>query len=100
MDSREKLYFWLLLILGDSKKILSELNLRPEIFFHDSDHSYEHMTFEFEWALKHLMPQGFLVSDDIAWNKSFFDFINKYSDSIKEIYSQAGTGVAKLVSPF
>lgn len=86
------------LLLGDSKEILKNLSLRPDIFFHDSDHSYEHMQFEFEWAYSHLTSEGIIVSDDISWNRSFYDFIDKHKDSVKEIYSKFGTGVAKLNS--
>ena len=86
------------LLLGDSKEILRNLDVTPDIFFHDSDHSYEHMTFEFEWAYDHLTSEGFIVSDDINWNKSFEDFIGRHKNSVKKLYSKFGTGVAKLTS--
>lgn len=45
-----------------------------DLFFHDSDHSYAHMMWEYAAALPHMRPGGLLVSDDIAWNTAFWDF--------------------------
>lgn len=70
------------LILGDTKlelpKLLSQLN-KIDIFFHDSDHSYETMFFEYNQAWPHINLNGFLVSDDIKRNMAFKNFINKVS---------------------
>jgi hypothetical protein len=43
------------------------------LFFHDSDHSYENMKFEFDWAWNTLSV-GVLISDDIEGNTAFLDF--------------------------
>ncbi len=43
------------------------------LFFHDSDHSYENMSFEFQWAWNHLKAEA-IISDDIDTNDAFFDF--------------------------
>jgi len=60
--SKELRHRWRLL-LGDAKemlpKLLSELH-EIDVFLHDSDHSYKHMTFEFRTAWKHLRSAGFL----------------------------------------
>ena len=68
------------LILGDTKlelpKLLNELE-EIDIFFHDSDHSYETMFFEYNQAWPHIRHNGFLVSDDVKRNLAFKDFINK-----------------------
>jgi predicted O-methyltransferase YrrM len=45
-----------------------------DIFFHDSDHSYENMMWEFENAWKHLRSGGLLLSHNIDFNNSFSDF--------------------------
>lgn len=45
-----------------------------DIFYHDSDHSYQNMTWEFETAWPRLQPGGLLLSDDVLANTSFFDF--------------------------
>ncbi|MDP2939853.1 MAG: class I SAM-dependent methyltransferase [Candidatus Omnitrophota bacterium] len=68
-----------MLILGSSREKLSALlnDLKNiDIFFHDSDHSYENMMFEFESAKSYLKSGGFLLSDDITDNNSFRDFCN------------------------
>jgi predicted O-methyltransferase YrrM len=45
-----------------------------DIFYHDSDHSYENQFSEYMIAWKHLKPNGILISDDINWSNAFFDF--------------------------
>ena len=64
-------------LIGDSKEILPTLlrSIDPiDIFHHDSMHTYEHMTFEFETAWPHLRAGGLLLSDDVNWSKAFDDF--------------------------
>lgn len=51
---------------------------RPIVFFHDSDHSYENMTFELHFALNNL-EADIIVCDDIEGNRAFFDFVEKFS---------------------
>jgi predicted O-methyltransferase YrrM len=56
------------LIIGDSRRELPALLSRIpaiDMFHHDSLHTFEHMTWEFETALPHLSPEGVLSSDDI-----------------------------------
>lgn len=68
------------LILGDAKlelpRALSEAG-QIDVFMHDSEHSYEHMMFEFETAYPHLRKGAILLSDDVSWNDSFRDFAKK-----------------------
>lgn len=56
------------LIIGDSRqelpRLLDRLG-RIDLFHHDSLHTYEHMTWEFETAFPHLNPGGALSSDDV-----------------------------------
>jgi len=63
--------------LGSSKEklpvLLSKLN-KIDIFYHDSDHSYENMWFEFNISWDFLKNGGLLLSDDITENKAFNDF--------------------------
>lgn len=66
------------MIIGDSKKTLPEFLKKHksiDYFFHDSDHSYEHMTFEFNTVKDALKKGGFISSDDINKNSSFQDFV-------------------------
>jgi predicted O-methyltransferase YrrM len=72
--------YWTL-ILGSSREKLPVLlaQLRTvDIFFHDSDHSYENMMFEFNQAWKCIKPGGYLLSDDITDNSAFDEFIGSH----------------------
>ena len=63
--------------MGDAKIELPRLLERLgtiDIFLHDSLHTLEHMTFEFEIAWKYIRPGGFLASDDIDYNEAFSQF--------------------------
>lgn len=66
--------------VGDAREILpsvlSQLG-KIRIFIHDSLHTYDHMTWEFECAYPHLSPGGLLLSDDALWNNAFSDFARK-----------------------
>jgi len=76
------------LIVGRSQEklpaLLKELG-EIDFFIHDSEHSYECMTFEYQQAWKQLKPGGLLVSDDITWNSSFDDFARLHSREINVI---------------
>ncbi len=84
------------LILGDSKvelpKLLSHLD-KLDIFYHDSDHSYEAMMLEFSTVWPKISTGGFLLSDDIGWNKSWSDFINKVG--AEEVNGYRNFGLAR-----
>lgn len=41
-----------------------------DLFLHDSDHSWECQTWEYEWAWKHVRSGGIIASDDIGWGVS------------------------------
>lgn len=65
------------LILGDTRDELLPLlqELPPiDIFIHDSDHSYAHMMWEYTTVLPHMRRGGVILSDDISFNTSFWDF--------------------------
>jgi predicted O-methyltransferase YrrM len=66
---------------GDAKLLLPALIDRLDridLFFHDSDHTYNHMMFEFEQAMRKLAPHGLIIADDVAWNASLRDFADKH----------------------
>jgi len=67
-------------ILGDSKKklpILLQKLKTVDLFLHDSNHSYEHMMFEFRTVWPYLSDNGILLADDVNWNRSLLDFSNQ-----------------------
>jgi predicted O-methyltransferase YrrM len=69
------------LYAGDAETLLPQVVTKLDtidLFFHDSDHSYDHMMFEFEEAKRKLSPNGVIVADNIAWNSSLWDFADEY----------------------
>ena len=65
------------LSLGDAREVLPPLLQRlgeVDCFLHDSDHSYEHMTWEFSEAYPYIRPGGLLMSDDITSNRAWDEF--------------------------
>jgi len=66
---------------GDSRDLLPkviEREINISLFFHDSLHTYSHMTFEFENAYPILNDGGYLMSHDVHWNRSFRHFARKH----------------------
>lgn len=66
---------------GDAKDLLPGLLKKVgsiDMFYHDSDHTYDHMMFEFIESKKYLTKRGVIVSDDISWNSSLWDFADEY----------------------
>jgi Methyltransferase domain len=62
------------LIVGPSQDELGPLLDRLgkiDFFLHDSEHSYECMSFEYELAFKALRAEGVLASDDVTMNSAF-----------------------------
>lgn len=67
--------------VGEAEALLPEIVEKVDaidLFFHDSDHSYDHMTFEFEAVRRKLSPQGVVAADNIAWNSSLWDFADNH----------------------
>lgn len=77
--------FWVLK-LGRSSEVLPTLDGSVDMFFHDSEHSYENMAFEYNWAYSHLSKGGIITSDDIGWNTAFRDFAEAHKD-MKPIFN-------------
>jgi predicted O-methyltransferase YrrM len=66
---------------GDASELLPSLVDRLEsidMFYHDSDHTYAHMMFEFREVKRKLAPGGLIVADDISWNASLWDFADEH----------------------
>jgi predicted O-methyltransferase YrrM len=65
---------------GDSRVLLPKLidSLGSvDMFYHDSDHTYNHMMFEFREARRKLALGGILVADDTPCNASLWDFADE-----------------------
>ena len=65
------------LILGRSQEKLPDLVEKLEhidIFFHDSEHSYECQTFEYNQIWNKLTDGGLIISDDITTSNAFYEF--------------------------
>ncbi len=64
--------------LGDARALLpallSEIADPVDVFFHDSEHSYGHMMWEYTTVAPYLGPGALLASDDLSFNTSFWDF--------------------------
>lgn len=77
--------------LGDSKKILpnilTELK-KCDIFLHDSDHSYEYMSWEFKTVMPYLKKA--LLSDDISRNEAFDKFVSKQKGNVLKMTNRLG----------
>ena len=48
-----------------------------DLFYHDSDHSYENQLLEYNGAWDALSYKGILISDDVNWSNAFLDFCKK-----------------------
>jgi Methyltransferase domain len=81
------------LIVGPAEEVLPTQHDELDLFCHDSLHSYEHMTWEYGWALQHLRVGGTLMSDDIEWNAAFTDFSATHSARLHLVSSRV-IGVA------
>lgn len=67
------------LVIGDTRALLPRvLEMREvEMFIHDSDHSHEHETFEFETIAKFAQPGAILISDNAHAGTAFAEFCER-----------------------
>lgn len=79
---------WTLIIGSSQEKLPSLLEQlgKIDIFYHDSDHSYENMTFEFKQAYKFLDHDKLIISDDITDNRAFSDFCSSSGSRRLELF--------------
>ena len=91
------------LIIGDARAELMPLLAKvqqADIFYHDSDHTYQHMMWEYTSVWPHLSPGGLLVSDDLGWNTAAWDFSRAMSRPLAIHGSNLNFGaLAKAVGP-
>jgi len=62
---------------GDAKELLPRILSKLgaiDMFYHDSEHSYEHMMFEFKIAFAYVKEGGIICSDDVNLNNAWMDF--------------------------
>lgn len=85
------------LIIGRSQEKLPSLlkQLKSiDLFFHDSEHSFDCMWFEFNEVIKSLKKGGIIIADDINWNDAFVKFAEKYK---KHAYNyKAKVGIMEI----
>ena len=60
-----------------------------EIIFHDSDHTYKNMLFEFSSAWEFLSAGGMVISDDINLNDAFDNFCNQIDYKVAAVYDNS-----------
>lgn len=87
------------LLLGRSQDVLPLLLERLgtiDLFLHDSEHSYDCMSFEFELAYSRLRDTGILAADDVRWNSAFGDFAELVGVEVAYL----GEGFAYFVKEF
>jgi len=68
-------------LVGDAKELLAPLVDRIDgidLFFHDSDHTYAHMMFEYLSLMRKLKPGGVILADDVSWNASLWDYADAH----------------------
>lgn len=88
------------LVLGKSKEKLRELFDELEnvdVFIHDSLHTYDNMTFEFDIALKQMKKNGIIISDDVLGNDAFFNVTkgNDLENYLIKVEEDVGLGIIK-----
>jgi predicted O-methyltransferase YrrM len=68
------------LLVGDTRTLLPAVvaGAPPDLFLHDSDHSYEHETYELETALGAAAPGAVLISDNAHGGQAFADFCDRH----------------------
>jgi predicted O-methyltransferase YrrM len=67
------------LLTGRTQELLPPLLRRLgslDIFFHDGEHTYENMLFEYSAAWPFIRSGGLLLSDNITENRAFTEFSN------------------------
>jgi len=81
------------LIISPSETALPPLLQRLgqiDIFLHDSDHSYQHMMWEYETAWPYIKTGGILLSDDVGLNSAMIDFCRRRRHKYNEFEGKLG----------
>jgi len=78
------------------KEVTLDTVHRKTLFFHDSDHTFENMYFEFNWAWNVLKVE-ILVADDIDMNSAYSRFCLDNSLSEFRIKMDSGTTIGVAI---
>ena len=84
--------------LGKSSDLMPPLLKRLgsiDIFFHDSDHSYENMKFEFNAVADFVKPGGLILSDDVHKNTAFREFVTEKNWPAVQLLSKGGAALKR-----
>lgn len=84
--------------LGKSSEVLPTLDMEIQLFQHDSEHSYQNMMFEYEWALQHVEKGGVISSDDINWNSAFQEFLGRHRAELRPLIQHPNTGCLQRIT--
>lgn len=90
----QELHGYWTLKLGDAKQLLPEILEKLgtiDMFYHDSNHSYEHMLFELNLARQYVQEESIICCDDINLNNAWRDFSNLLKDHY-EVDNRFGYG--------
>lgn len=82
------------LIIGDTRVELNRIykdQPAVDIFFHDSEHTYDAMYFEFSTSWPHLRTGGLLLADDATWNSAFLRIAKQNRRKVKFLYHKGGS---------
>jgi predicted O-methyltransferase YrrM len=88
---RDRLEIW----NGDAKNLLPKVigNLEAiDLFYHASDHTYQHMMSAFEQVRRKLRQGGLVVAVDVGWNASLWDFAERHGVPSYTFKSAVGVG--------
>ena len=78
--------------IGSARKLLPDLlrEQTPDVFVHDSLHTYSHMKWELALALASIRPGGVLIADDIEGNRAFEEALHHPRAGAWVAIAQAG----------
>ena len=86
------------LLVGDAVEKLPGILQRLgniQLFHHDSNHNYDHMTWEFTTTWPHISPGGVLSSHDVVLNPSFSHFNRRHRAAIAGSFVVRNLGVTR-----
>lgn len=86
------------LILGDSRvelpKLLDKLGT-VDMFYHDSEHTYAMMMWEYKTVFPFLSGNSIISSDDVNWNTAFQDFCRSRKLMANIVAERGGYAIVK-----